>query len=100
MNFFSPSETSDMLDCIIADCEAPFVVCGSCCDWDCCGALGWSWAGSDPTGERSAMNTPAANRAVIGKQIAGRTVVGQARRLLVAAARRAAFNATVLATEM
>ena len=92
MNLFSPSETSDMLDCIIADCEAPFVVCGSCCDWDCCGALGWSWAGSDTTGERSAMNTLVANRVAIGKQIAGRTVVGQARRLLVAAALRAAFG--------
>ena len=47
---------------------------------------------SDTTGERSAMNTPAANRAVIGKQIAGRTVVGQARRLFVVAALRAAFG--------
>ena len=46
------------------------------------------------------MNTPAANRVAIGKQIAGRTVVGQARRLLVAAARWAGFNTRVLATEM
>ena len=38
------------------------------------------------------MNTLVANRVVIGKQIAGRTVVGQARRLLVAAAVRAAFG--------
>ena len=38
------------------------------------------------------MNTLAANRVAIGKQIAGRTVVGQARRLLVAAALRAAFG--------
>ena len=46
------------------------------------------------------MNTLVANRVVIGKQIAGRTVAGQARRLLVAAALRAGFNARVLATEM
>ena len=42
----------------------------------------------------SAINTPAASRVVIGKQIAGRTVVGQARRLPVAAALRAAFGRT------
>ena len=45
-------------------------------------------------GERSAINTAAASRVVIGKQIAGRTVVGQALRLLVAAALRAAFGRT------
>ena len=39
------------------------------------------------------MNTRLASRVVIGKQIAGRTVVGQALRLLVAAAVRAAFGA-------
>ena len=37
------------------------------------------------------MNTLVANRVVIGKQIAGRTLVGQAPRLLAAAALRAAF---------
>ena len=37
---------------------------------------------------------PAASRVVIGKQIAGRTVVGQAPRLLVAAALRAALGRT------
>jgi hypothetical protein len=49
---------------------------------------------SDTTDERTAMNPPAANRVVIGKQIAGRTLVGQAPRLLVAAALRAAFGRT------
>jgi hypothetical protein len=93
MNFFSPSETSDMLDCIIADCEAPFVVCGSCCDWDCCGALGWSCAASGKaSASNNPINTAVANRVAIGKQIAGRTAVGQARRLLVAAALRTAFG--------
>ena len=43
--------------------------------------------------QRSAMNTRVASRVVIGKQIAGRMVVGQALRLPVAAALRAAFGA-------
>src|SRR6266481_9476393 len=66
MNLFSPSETSDILDCIIAAWGAPFVVCGSCCDWDCCGALGWSWARTDTTGaRRSPTNTEVASLLVI-----------------------------------
>src|SRR6267154_4948329 len=102
MNLFSPSETSDILDCIIAAWGAPFVVCGSCCDWDCCGALGWSWARTDTTGaRRSPTNTEVASLLVIRldvevccPQTAGRMVVGQALRLLVAAALRAAFECT------
>ena len=46
------------------------------------------------------MNTPARSRAVIGKQIAGRTLVRQAACAPVAAALRAAFNERVFATEM
>ena len=46
------------------------------------------------------MNTPARSRAVIGKQIAGRTLVRQAACAAVAAALRAVFNERVFATEM
>jgi len=46
------------------------------------------------------MNTPARSRAVIGKQIAGRTLVRQAPCAPVAAALRVAFNKRVFATEI
>ena len=46
------------------------------------------------------MNTPARSRVVIGKQIAGRTVVRQAPCAPVAAALRVAFNERVFATEI
>src|SRR5215831_5508909 len=78
-----------MVASVIAACGAPVLAWGSCCDWDCCGALGWSWAGTGKAGASSAINTPVANRIVIEKQIAGRMVVGQALRLPVAAALRA-----------
>ena len=41
--------------------------------------------------EKDATNPARISRVFIGKQIAGRTVVGQASRLLVAAAVRAAY---------
>src|SRR5205814_7373509 len=89
MNLFSPSETSDIIASVIAVRGAPVVVCGSCCDWDCCGALGCSWAGSGTTdARRSPTNTEIASRVVIPldveactSQTAGRMVVGQAEAL-------------------
>ena len=70
MNFFSPSETSDIVASVIAARGARPPVRGSCCDWDCCGALGWSCARSDTTGaRRSATNTENAGRVVIGLDV-------------------------------
>src|SRR6476620_6752229 len=66
MNLLSPSETSDIVASVIAARGAPPPVCGSCCDWDCCGALGCSWAESRTTGaRRSATNTEIASLLVI-----------------------------------
>src|SRR5438034_4535909 len=66
MNLFSPSETSDIVASVIAVRGAPVLVCGSCCDWDCCGALGCSCARSGRTGaSRSATYTEMARRVVI-----------------------------------
>src|SRR6476659_2642451 len=89
MNLLSPSETSDIVASVIAARGAPPPVCGSCCDWDCCGALGCSWAESRTTGaRRSATNTEIASLVVIRldvevccPQTAGRIVGGQALRL-------------------
>src|SRR5438093_12820205 len=53
MNLLRPSEASDILACITAAWGAPVLVCGSCCDCDCCGALGCSCARSGTTGARS-----------------------------------------------
>src|SRR6478609_11399846 len=66
MNSFNPAETLDIVASVIAARGAPPPVCGSCCDWDCCGPLGWSWAESRTTGaRRSATNTEIASRVVI-----------------------------------
>src|SRR5438094_9639774 len=62
MNLFSPSETSDIVASVIASRGAPAPLCGSCCDCDCCGALGCSWARSDTTAaRRSPTNTGVAS---------------------------------------
>src|SRR5215469_7290721 len=100
MNSFSPPETLDMVASVMAACGAPRADCGSCCDPDCCGARGWSWAETDTTDARRIESNArtTARVFIVGifkfdhPQIAGRIVVGQARRLLVAAALWAAFN--------
>src|SRR5262245_39815008 len=89
-----------MVACVIAACEAPVPECGSCCDWDCWGALGWSWAASGTMGARKQNNTRITLRVVIGRQVAGSMLVGQAHRLPVADALWAAFNARESATKM
>src|ERR1043166_6093041 len=82
MNSLNPVETLDIVASVIAACGAPVFACGSWDDWDCCGALGWSWARSDTTGaRRSPTNIEIANRVVIRKQPAGRMVAGQPRTL-------------------
>src|SRR6266513_2523431 len=66
MNLFSPSETSDIVASVIAVRGASVVVCGSCCDWDCCGALGCSWPKrGTPCGRTSPTNSEIASRVVI-----------------------------------
>src|SRR5439155_18337007 len=70
MNLFSPSETSDIVASVIAARGAPAPLCGSCCDCDCCGALGWTWARTDTTGaRRSPTNTEVASLLVIGLDV-------------------------------
>src|SRR5205823_11456089 len=72
MNLFSPSETSDIVASVIAARGAPAPLCGSCCDCDCCGALGCSWARTGKAGARSsAINTLAASRVVIRLDVEG-----------------------------
>src|SRR6266550_7657082 len=66
MNLFRPSEASDILACITAACGAPVLVCGSCCDCDCCGARGCSWARSGKAvASSTAVNTRVARGVVI-----------------------------------
>ena len=70
MNSFSPAETLDIVASAIAACGAPVPDCGSCCDWDCCGALGWSCAESRTTGRtRSPTNAQVASRVVMNRSI-------------------------------
>src|SRR5438094_1649749 len=66
MNCFSPSETLDMVASVIAAWGAPVLVCGSCCDCDCCGALGCSCARSGKAvASSTAVNTRVARGVVI-----------------------------------
>jgi hypothetical protein len=70
MNSFSPAETLDIVASAIAAFGAPVPDCGSCCDWDCCGALGWSCAESRTTGRtRSPTNAQVASRVVMNRSI-------------------------------
>src|SRR6266496_2985784 len=72
MNFFSPSETLDIVASVIVAWGAPVLGWGSCCDCDCCGALGWSCAKSIMPGIRnSETDIVVMARVIIGVNVDG-----------------------------
>src|SRR5205823_3522887 len=78
MNCFSPSETLDIVASVIAAWGAPVLVCGTCCDCDCCGALGWSCAKSVTPGIRnSGTDIVAMARVIMGVNVDGCCGSGQ-----------------------
>ena len=67
-----------MVASVIAAWGAPVLVCGTCCDCDCCGALGWSCAKSVTPGIRnSGTDIVAMARVIMGVNVDGCCGSGQ-----------------------